>query len=62
MRDSFKISASAAQFQLSKGIINPRDLRKLIKSNTVLVSVGYANNEIGTIQPIREIAKEISGK
>lgn len=42
-----------------KGIVNPRDLRKLIKPNTVLVSVGYANNEIGVIQPIKEIAKEI---
>ncbi len=43
----------------SKGFVNPRDLRKLIKPNTVLVSLGYANNEIGTIQPIREIMKEI---
>jgi cysteine desulfurase len=42
-----------------KGIIDPRDLRKIIKPNTVLVSVGYANNEIGTIQPIKEIMKEI---
>ncbi len=42
-----------------KGLINPKDLRKLIKPNTVLISVGYANNEIGTIQPIREIAKEV---
>jgi cysteine desulfurase len=42
-----------------RGLVNPRDLRKLIKPNTVLVSVGYANNEIGTIQPIMEIAKEI---
>jgi cysteine desulfurase len=42
-----------------KGLVEPKDLRKLIKPNTVLVSIGYANNEIGTIQPIREIAKEI---
>jgi cysteine desulfurase len=41
------------------GIVNPTDLRKIIKANTVFVSVGYANNEIGTIQPIKEIAKEI---
>lgn len=41
------------------GIVDPSDLRKLIKPNTVLVSIGYANNEIGTIQPIRELAKEI---
>ena len=42
-----------------KGIVEPKDLRKIIKPNTVLVSIGYANNEIGTIQLIREIAKEI---
>lgn len=43
----------------SNGIVNPRELRKLIKPNTVLVSIMYANNEIGTVQPIREIAKEV---
>lgn len=42
-----------------KGIVNPCDLKKLITSKTVLVSVGYANNEIGIIQPIKELAKEI---
>ncbi len=41
------------------GLINPKDLRELIKENTILVSIGYANGEIGTIQPIKEIAKEI---
>jgi len=41
------------------GIINPKKIRKEIKENTVLVSVMYANNEIGVIQPIREIAKMI---
>ena len=42
-----------------KGIVNPKDIRDALKENTVLVSVMYANNEIGTIQPIIEIAKEI---
>jgi cysteine desulfurase len=42
-----------------KGLVSSKDLRKLIKPNTVLVSVGYANNEIGVIQPIKEIMKEI---
>lgn len=41
------------------GIVDPKKIREAIKKNTVLVSVMYANNEIGTIQPIREIAKEI---
>ncbi len=44
---------------LSSGLIDLKELRKQLKKNTVLVSVGYANNEIGTIQPIKEIAKEI---
>ncbi len=41
------------------GIVDPKKIRKALKKNTVLVSVMYANNEIGTIQPLREIAKEI---
>lgn len=38
------------------GLINPEDVRKAIKENTILISIMYANNEIGTIQPITEIA------
>ncbi len=41
------------------GLVDPKKIKKAIKNNTVLVSVMYANNEIGTIQPIREIAKEV---
>ncbi len=43
----------------ANGIVDPKKIRDAIKENTVLVSVCYANNEIGTIQPIQEIAKEI---
>lgn len=39
------------------GIIDVEELRKSIKSNTILISVMIANNEVGTIQPIEEIAK-----
>jgi len=39
------------------GMVNPLDLEKTIRSNTVFVSVMYANNEIGTIQPIKELVK-----
>ncbi|MBI3634396.1 MAG: cysteine desulfurase [Candidatus Yonathbacteria bacterium] len=42
-----------------RGTVNAKELRKLINENTVLVSVMYANNEIGTVEPIRDIAKEI---
>ena len=41
------------------GRIDPKDLRAALRSDTVLVSIGYANNEIGTVQPLKEIAKEI---
>lgn len=43
----------------SHGLVNSRELRKLIITETVLVSVMYANNEIGTIEPIIDIAKEV---
>ncbi|HAJ44383.1 MAG: Cysteine desulfurase NifS [Candidatus Azambacteria bacterium GW2011_GWE1_42_9] len=39
------------------GLIKIADLEKAIKDNTILISVIYANNEIGTIQPIKEIGK-----
>ena len=41
------------------GIVNLEELEESLKENTVLVSVMYANNEIGTIEPIEEIAKII---
>jgi cysteine desulfurase len=39
------------------GIIDPEDVRKAIRNDTILVSIMHANGEIGTIQPIKEIAK-----
>jgi cysteine desulfurase len=39
-----------------KGIITPEAIKKAITPGTSLVSVQFANNEIGTIQPIRDIA------
>ena len=39
------------------GIIDIKELKESIRSDTVLISVMYANNEIGTIQPIEDIAK-----
>jgi cysteine desulfurase len=41
------------------GIVNSEDVRKALRQETVLVSIMYANNEIGTIQPIAEIGKII---
>ncbi len=39
------------------GIVDVRDIERNITSKTILISVMYANNEIGTIQPISEIGK-----
>jgi len=39
------------------GMIDPDDVKKSICSDTILISIMYANNEIGTIQPIKEISK-----
>ena len=41
----------------SKGIINMNELRAAVDDNTIIVAVMLANNEIGTIQPIKEIAE-----
>lgn len=45
-----------------QGMIDLLALENLIDENTVLVSVMYANNEVGTIQPIRKIAEIIEKK
>lgn len=44
------------------GRLDLDDLAKKIDQDTVLVSIMYANNEIGTVQPIRQIAKIIVAK
>jgi cysteine desulfurase len=43
-----------------KGIIDMDDLKNKLNSKTVLVSVMYVNNELGAIQPLREIAKLVA--
>lgn len=39
------------------GLISVKDIKAAIKPNTILISVMYVNNEIGTVQPIAEIGK-----
>ena len=39
------------------GIVNPDEIINSINSHTVLVSIMFANNEVGTIQPIKEISE-----
>ncbi len=41
------------------GVVDPLEVQNLITKNTILVSVMHINNEIGTIQPIKEIGKII---
>ncbi len=40
----------------SDGVVDPDDVRRALRPETVLVTIMYANNELGTIQPIAEIA------
>ena len=42
-----------------EGLVEVEKIKKAIKNNTVLISIMYVNNEIGTIQPIREIGKMV---
>ena len=39
------------------GLVDPDDVRKAITDKTILISIMYANNEIGTIEPVAEIAR-----
>lgn len=53
-REGFQVSYIGVA---KNGIVDPENIRKALRKDTILVSVMYANNEIGTIQPIKEISK-----
>jgi len=63
--DSVKYLADNFGFEITflsvdkEGRVNPEDVAESIKENTVLISVMYGNNEVGTIEPIIEIGKII---
>lgn len=40
-----------------QGLVDPDDVKKALKSDTILISVMHANNEVGTIQPLAEIGR-----
>ena len=43
------------------GMVNPEDVVNHIRKDTILVSIMHSNGEVGTIQPIKEIAKKVKG-
>ncbi len=52
-REGFRVTVLPVD---EHGLVDPDDLRRALTDDTVLVSVMLANNEVGTIQPIRELA------
>src|SRR3989344_2335202 len=55
-KDGFEVSYLSVG---KEGFVNPDELKSCLRPTTVLVSIMYANNEIGTIQPITEVFKII---
>ncbi|HEX7574835.1 MAG TPA: cysteine desulfurase NifS [Candidatus Methanoperedens sp.] len=53
-RNGFKVTYLPVS---KEGLVDPYDVEKAITSQTILVSIMHANNEIGTIQPIEEIGR-----
>jgi cysteine desulfurase len=60
------VIAPASQYKCNKiavsgnGILNLEDLKNSIKAKTILVSIMFVNNELGTVQPLREVSNLIS--
>ena len=44
------------------GIVDPEEVRRAIRSDTILITIMHANNEVGTIEPIEEIGEIASEK
>jgi len=63
MKDLVKNGWSFNQVPVDKfGVVDLDSLKKMITKNTVVTSVMYANNEIGTIEPIKEISEIVHNK
>lgn len=56
LRDNFGFELTEVKPD-SEGLIHPEDVEAALREDTVLVSLMYVNNEIGTIQPIKKVAK-----
>ncbi len=46
----------------STGLVNPDDLERALTDKTVLVSLMYANNEVGTVEPIAELSRVVKSR
>ena len=58
-----KMGFELAEVPVDKyGVVDPEEVRKLIRKDTALVSVMHANGEVGTIEPIQEIARGADGE
>ena len=55
-KEGFKVDYLSVE---KNGVIDPQKVIKAVRPDTVLVSIQYANNEIGTIQPIKEIGRKL---
>ncbi|HSF28697.1 MAG TPA: cysteine desulfurase family protein [Nitrosopumilaceae archaeon] len=53
-KDGFKLTYLPVD---KYGLVNPDDVKSAVSSDTCLISIMLANNEVGTIQPIKEICK-----
>lgn len=56
LRDEFGFEATILPAD-GNGCVNPEEIEQNIRDDTVLISVMYANNEVGTIQPVSEIGR-----
>ena len=52
-KDGFEVTYLDVE---QNGLVNINDVRKAVKKDTILISVMFANNEVGIIEPIKEIA------
>ncbi|MEO0080443.1 MAG: cysteine desulfurase family protein [candidate division WOR-3 bacterium] len=53
-REGFEITVVGVD---RNGVVNPEELARVLRPDTVLVSIQHASNEIGTIQPLEELAR-----
>jgi cysteine desulfurase len=56
LQDMFGIETTAVPVD-EYGVVDPSDIERAIRQDTILISVMYANNEVGTIQPLAEIGR-----